>query len=43
MDFMTIKVGIIENKNTIENTTLNIVFDITPGPCTEEPTKRLYF
>ena len=25
MDFMTIKVGITENKNTTENTTLNIV------------------
>ena len=44
MEFMIIKVGITKNKNTIENTTLNIVFDITgtPGPCMEEPsTERL--
>jgi hypothetical protein len=31
MDFMTIKGGITENKNTLENTTLNRVFD-HPGP-----------
>ena len=43
MDFMTIKVGITGIKNTIENTTSNIVFDITPSPCTEEPTEMLYF
>jgi hypothetical protein len=40
MEFANVKVGITMVKIQYKNTTLNIVFDITLGPCTEELTSR---